>query len=380
MYKAFSFNVSGEINFGIGCLKELPSKIIARNLKKVLIFSDPFMEKPRLVIEKLLSEQGIKYIHFTDIEPNPSSAIIAKGAKVFADNNIDGIVCLGGGSTMDTAKGVAVVGSNGGKIEDYSGVEKVKKNSVVPIIAIPTTAGTGSEVTRFAVITDSQHFKMIINSHEILPECVLLDPELITTVPAALAASTGADALTHAVEAYLSLTSSPFSDIIAEKAIELIGAYLRLFVANRGNIEAASGMLLGSTLAGIALSLARPGNVHALSHALSGLHEIPHGIANAVLFPVVLEFNALADNGKYQKIYSLIKPGKSVADFSCDMLVSEIRKLNQDVGIPQNLSELGITKDHIPALVTDTMESTLFQINPRQTTKEDVAQLYLNAL
>lgn len=380
--KSFSFSVKGEINFGIGCLKELPAKITARNLKKILIVSDPYLEKIGLVKRAgdLLAEKEIEYITFTEIEANPSAETVARGGKLLQENNIDGIVSLGGGSSIDVAKAVAIVGSNGGEIEEYAGFNRVK-NPVVPIIAIPTTAGTGSEVTSVTIIKNREKFKMAIGSDKILPECVLLDPLLISTLPSSVAASTGMDALTHAIEAYLSLEATLFSDAIAEKAISLIGANIRLFVANRSSLEPASAMLLGSTFAGIAFSLARLGNVHALSHPLSGHFDIPHGVANALLLPVVLEFNALADSGKYEKIYRLIKGDKiNYGNFTQKMLVDEIRRLNEALGLPQTLSALGITKESLSLLVPDAMKSNLLLFNPRQTTQKDVEQLYLKAL
>lgn len=380
--KPFSFSIKGEVNFGAGSLNGLPAKISARNLKKVLLVSDPYLEKIGLVKKAgdLLAEKEIAYITFTEVEANPSAETVARGGSIFVENNVDGIVCLGGGSPIDVAKAVAVVGTNGGKIEDYAGFNRVGK-PVAPIIAVPTTAGTGSEVTSMSVIKNSDNFKMPIGSDRILPECVLLDPLLITTMPSSVAAATGMDALTHAVEAYLSLEATPFSDIIAEKAISLIGANIRLFVANRTNLEAASAMLLGSTFAGMAFALSRLGNVHALSHPLSGHFGVPHGVANALLFPVVLEFNALADSGKYEKLYRLITGEKACpGNFQPKMLVDEIRRLSAEIGLPQKLSALGITEDSLSLLVPDAMKSNLLLYNPRQTTQKDVEQLYLNAI
>ncbi|MCR4442819.1 MAG: iron-containing alcohol dehydrogenase [Peptococcaceae bacterium] len=379
MYKRFSFSMRGEVTFGAGCMKELPAKVSARHLKRVLLMADPALEQQRKNVERMLSGNGIDFTVFIDIEADPSTRTVAKAVKCFTENQCEGIVALGGGSAMDAAKAAALVAINGGKIEDYE--RPNNQCQVAPIFAIPTTAGTGSEVSRVAVITDNNKFKMVIGGNNLVPEYALLDPEAITTLPASITASSGMDALIHAVEAYLSLTGNVFTDCMAEKALQLIGRSLRAFVANRRNLEAAEDMLLGSMFAGVAQSLARPGNTHALSHALSGLFHIPHGVANAVLFPHVLEFNALSDTGKYKKIYSLIKPGAASGNrFEPEMLIDEARKLNKELGIPNNLSELGVTKDDIPRLLADTLRSTLFEINPRQTTPQDVEQLYLRAL
>lgn len=385
-YDTFSFSVKGETTFGVDCLNQLPEIVSDKQCKQVFLVADPAFENNNIVknIKKMLKKKDIDCVTFTDVE-HPTSETVGKGVKLFSENDIDCIVGLGGGSAMDTAKGVALVGNSDKKIDDYAkyaaGVNPVVEHSVPPLIAIPTTAGTGSEVTRNAVITDRNDYKMIIINDKILPENVLLDPKLLKTLPDSVAASAGMDALIHAVEAYLSLLSSPFTDTMAEKAMELIGENIRPFVANRKDLEAASGMHLGSMFAGIALSLAFPGNTHAMSHPLSGHFGIPHGVSNSVLFPVILEFNALADKGKYKKIYNYIKPENPVgADFDPMILVNEVKKLNKDLGLPANLSELGVTEDSIPELVEDALMSTLYDINPRQTTEEDIKQLYWNTL
>jgi alcohol dehydrogenase len=331
-------------------------------------------------LENILKENGINYISYLDIEANPSVETVEQGVQLYKDNNLEGIVCLGGGSPMDTAKAISVLVTNGGKIQDYEGAHKVK-GPIAPIIAIPTTAGTGSEVTSFAVITDrSKNYKLTVFSYEVIPDVALLDPELITTLPPLVAASTGLDALTHAIEAYISRAASPFSDAMAEKAMELIGRSIRSFVANRADIEAASDMLLGSMFAGIAFSWARLGNVHAMAHPLGGFFNIPHGIANAVLLPVIMEYNALADRGKYEKIFNYIKDGKRIQGFTPDVLVNEIKQLSAELGIPKNLTELGVTNDSIHDMAVDAMKSGNILVNPRQSTLKDIEDLYLRAM
>ncbi|MCR4442824.1 MAG: iron-containing alcohol dehydrogenase [Peptococcaceae bacterium] len=378
-----TFSVKGEVTFGSGCLEELPEKIISRNMKKVLITSDPGLVKTGLInrVEDMLTRHGIEYVTFTDIEPDPSYKTVEKGIQIFVNDNFDGIVGIGGGSAMDTAKGIAIVGKSGKKIKDFAGYYLPVDHPVPPVIAVPTTAGTGSEVTRNAVITDEEKYKMVILNDKILPACALLDPQLLATLPASVAAAAGMDALIHAVESYLSLAGSVFSYCMAEKAMELIGPNLRAFVANRADLEAASNMILGSAFAGIALSLALPCQAHALSHPITGYFNIPHGVANAVLFPFVLEFNALADKGKYKKIYSLIKPNAPDIDrFEPGMLVEEIRKLNKDIGLPERFSELGVTQDCIPLLLKDAQRTRIYLFVPRQTTPEDMKRLYSLAI
>lgn len=382
MFKSFSFQVPGEIVFGPGCIKKLSRVLKAKNISKVMLVSDRGLEAVGVVqkLSDLLTESGISFVSFLDIEPNPSAETVDAGYQIYKEQGFEAIVCLGGGSPMDTAKGIAVLATNGGRIQDYEGGNKVKVPTL-PLFAIPTTAGTGSEVTPFAVITDkSRNYKFSIISFECVPLMAFLDPELISTLPPAVAASTGLDALTHAIEAYLSIKASPFSDAMAEKAMELIGKNIRLFVANRSDNEAAAGMLLGSTFAGIAFSWGSLGNVHAMAHPLGGYFGIAHGVANAVLLPTILEFNALADKGKYRTIFNLINSGKVVDCFTPDMLAAEVKQLLHDLNIPKNLKELGVTEDLIPQMAADALKSGLNRINPRQTTLKDFEQLYLKAM
>lgn len=282
---------------------------------------------------------------------------------------------------MDVAKATGVLAAYGGEITDYEGLYKVP-GPIVPIIAIPTTAGTGSEVTASAVISDeARNYKMSVISYEMLPKYALLDPELIMTAPASIAASCGIDALIHAMEAYLSNFASPFTDAMAEKAMELIGGNIRRFVANRKDEEAACAMMTGSTFAGMAFAWAKLGNVHAMSHPVSAYFHVPHGVANAVLLPTVIEYNALADQGRYEKIYNYIREGKETAlDFKPQMLVDEVKKLNADLGIPKTLSEVGVTEDKIEAMAKDAAAHPNVLANPRQTSLKEMIALYKKAL
>lgn len=282
---------------------------------------------------------------------------------------------------MDVAKAVGVLAKYGGEITDYEGNHKVP-GPIVPMIAIPTTAGTGSEVTASAVITDeSRNYKLSVFSYENLPKYAILDPELIMTAPASIAASCGVDALIHAMEAYISTNASPFSDAMAEKAMELIGGNIRRFVANRKDEEAACAMMAGCNFAGIAFAWARLGNVHAMSHPVSAYFNVPHGVANSILLPTVMEYNALADHGRYQVIYNYICEGAKVTeDFRAEMLVEALKKLNRDLGIPETLSEVGVKEEMIPAMAEDAMKSGNIPANPRQTSLKDIIALYHKAL
>ncbi len=217
-------------------------------------------------------------------------------------------------------------------------------------------------------------------SYKLIPKYAILDPDFLTTAPASVAAACGIDAMVHAIESYISRAASPFSDAMAEKALELIGANIRRYVANRADVEAAQAMLTGSLFAGIAFSWARLGDVHAMSHPVSAYFNVPHGVANAILLPTIMDFNALADNGKYRKIYDYIALTKSTADFEPLDLVSTLRELNASFGIPACLGDAGVTSDKFDAMADDAMKSGNIAVNPRATKKSDVLALYAKAL
>ena len=391
----FNFSVPQDITVGKGSLAKLPE--IAKKLggSHAFIISGPHLAKMGLVEKAAdyLKTVDIKTDAFTEIEANPSVATVEKATEKFKESGADFIVAFGGGSPMDVAKAVGVVAKYGGSITEYEGAHKVP-GPIIPLIAIPTTAGTGSEVTAFSVITDhSRDYKLTVFSYELLPAYAILDAELITTAPASVAAACGIDAFIHAEEAYISTAASPFSDAMAEKAMALIGKNIRRFVANRGDMEAAEAMMVGSLFAGIAFSFARLGNVHAMSHPVSAFFDVPHGVANAVLLPVVAEYNALADHGRYLTIYNDISPVPAYTDdFEPMMLVDAIHSLCADIGIPENLtiainqaSKTGeVTREEIEskieAMAMDAMKSGNIAVNPRSSRQCDIEMLYKKAL
>ena len=380
--KDYTFKVPQDIVFGVGSLKRLPELLEKSGSKKMMVVSDRGLEKLGVVqkVLDIVEAEGIETVSFLDILPNPTVDMVNAATKVYKESGATSIVALGGGP-MDVAKAVGVLARYGGSITEYEGAHLVP-GPIEPIIAIPTTAGTGSEVTAFSVITDtSRNYKLTVFSYELLPKYALLDPEMIMSVPPMVAASCGIDALIHAWEAYTSLGASPFSDAMAEKAMELIGGNIRRFVANRKDEEAACAMMSGSMFAGIAFAWARLGDVHAMSHPVSAFFGVQHGVANSILLPVIVEYNALADHGRYEKIYNYISEEKEpVKDFKPEMLVEEIKKLNASLGIPKTLSEVGVTEDKIPQMAADAMKSGNIAANPRQTTLKDVEMLYRKAL
>lgn len=381
--KDYSFKIPQNIEFGMGSLKKLPDILDKSQSDSVLLVSDRGLEQLGVVkkVQDIIEAGGIKCTAYLDVIPNPTVDVVNAAAALYKECKATGIVALGGGSSMDVAKAVGVLVNYGGNITEYEGFDTVP-GPIVPIIAIPTTAGTGSEVTASSVITDeARNYKLSVISYELLPKYAVLDPELIMTAPASIAASCGVDALIHAMEAYISTKASPFSDAMAEKAMELIGRNIRKFVANRQDEDAACAMMAGCNFAGIAFAWAKLGNVHAMSHPVSAYFHIAHGVANSILLPTVLEFNALADNGRYEVMYNYISEGVGAADsFRPQMLVEEIIKLNADLGIPKTLSEVGVKEELIPAMAEDAMKSGNILANPRQTNVKDIIELYKKAL
>ena len=378
----FEFFIPQNITVGAGTLAKLPECAKKLGGSHAMLISGPTLRKMGVVDKAAdyLKDAGMAVDIFTDVEANPSVTTVEKATEAYKDSGADFIVALGGGSPMDVAKAVGVTAKYGGSITEYEGAHKVP-GKIVPLIAIPTTAGTGSEVTAFSVITDhSRDYKLTVFSYELLPAYAILDPELLTSAPASVAAACGIDAFIHAEEAYVSTAASPFSDAMAEKAMELIGGNIRRFVARRTDLEAAEAMLTGSLFAGIAFSFARLGNVHAMSHPVSAYFNVPHGVANAILLPTIVEYNMLADKGKYLNIYNYIAELPAAPEeFTADMLVDELLNLNEALGIPAGLEEAGVTKDKFDAMADDAMKSGNIAVNPRSTTKKDVLALYEKA-
>ena len=381
--KEFSFSVPQEIIVGKGSLARLPEAAEKLGGKHGFIISGPHLNKMGIVAScsESLENAGIKVDAYTETEGNPSVETVEKAAAAFCKSGADFIIALGGGSPMDVAKAVGVVARYGGSITEYEGGGRVP-GDIIPLIAIPTTAGTGSEVTAFSVITDhSRNYKLTVFSYKLIPAYAILDPELLTTAPVSVAAACGIDAMVHALEAYISKDASPFSDAMAEKALELIGKNIRRYVADRMDIEAAEAMITGSLFAGIAFSWARLGDVHAMSHPVSAYFDVPHGVANAILLPTIVEYNALADCGKYLKLFNYISlTPASEAEFEPFMLVDLLTELNEQLGIPGSLGEVGVTADKFDAMADDAMKSGNIAVNPRSTTKKDVLSLYEKAL
>jgi alcohol dehydrogenase len=383
--QTFGFFIPTVTLMGIGSYKELGKQIQTLGAKKPLIVTDKGITGAGItndILTLVKDDIGVECVVFDETVPNPTDKNVADGLAVFKDNNCDSIISLGGGSSHDCGKGIGVVATNGGKIHDYEGVDQCTKN-MPPFIAVNTTAGTGSEMTRFAIITDTaRKVKMAIIDWRTTPTIAINDPILMAGMPPALTASTGMDALTHAVEAYVSTIATPVTDACALKAIELIADHLRAAVANGTDMLARDRMAYAEYLAGMAFNNASLGHVHAMAHQLGGFYNLPHGVCNAILLPVVEEFNMIAKLDRFCDIAKAM--GENIDGLSsraaAQKALDAIRTLSADVGIPSGLAELGVKEADLTIMAENAQKDACGLTNPRCPSLEDVVQIYRNAL
>ena len=369
---------------GVGCAKEAGPQAKALGATNLLIVTDAGLSKLGVAdqIKKQLETAGLKAVIFDGAEPNPTDKNVHAGVKVYKDNKCDGIVSLGGGSSHDCAKGVGMVVSNGGNIRDYEGVNKTSK-SMPPFLAINTTAGTASEMTRFCIITNTDtHVKMALVDWRCTPSIAINDPLLMVGMPPALTAATGMDALTHAVEAYVSTIATPITDACALQAVKLIAQYLRPAVANGTNVEARDRMAYAEYLAGMAFNNASLGYVHAMAHQLGGFYNLPHGVCNAILLPEVCAFNKIACPERFADIAAAL--GEKVDGLApvdaADVAIAAIRKLSKDVGIPSGLAELGVKESDFEVMATNAKKDACQLTNPRLANLQQVMGMFKAAM
>ncbi len=369
---------------GVGSLKELPSQVKALGMKRPLIVTDKGLSKAGLTdqIVGLVKEAGAEPFVFDEVIPNPTDTNVHDGAKVYADNKCDSLISLGGGSPHDAGKGIGLVASNGGKIHDYEGVDQSTK-PLPPFIAVNTTAGTASEMTRFCIITDtSRKVKMAIVDWQVTPRVAINDPVTHKGMPPSLTAATGMDALTHAIEAYVSTAATPVTDACAIKAMELISDNLRGAVANGEDMVARDNMAYAEYLAGMAFNNASLGHVHAMAHQLGGFYDLPHGVCNAILLPAVERFNMIAKVERFVDIaVALGVPveGMSKRD-AAEKALDAIKQLSSDIGIPAGLSELGVKEEDLRTMAENAQKDACGLTNPRCPTEDDVVEIYRSAL
>ena len=370
--------------FGPGCAKEVGIKAQNLGAKKALIVTDAGLFKFGVadIIVGYLKEAGVDSHVFAGAEPNPTDINVHNGVKEYNEQGCDFIVSLGGGSSHDCAKGIGLVTAGGGHIRDYEGIDQ-SKVPMTPLVAINTTAGTASEMTRFCIITNTDtHVKMAIVDWRCTPLVAIDDPKLMIAKPAALTAATGMDALTHAVEAYVSTAANPITDACAEKAISMISEWLRPAVANGENIEARDAMAYAQYLAGMAFNNASLGYVHAMAHQLGGFYNLPHGVWNAILLPHVCEFNLIACPDRYAKIAQLMgvnTTGLTVTEAAYSAIAA-IRELSASIGIPAGLAVLGVKAEDHAVMTSNAQKDACMLTNPRKATDAQVIAIFEAAM
>ena len=369
---------------GAGAIGSIPDEIKARGFQKVFVASDPDLIKFGVTkkVTDLLEQAGISYELFSEIKANPTIANVKAGVSAFQACGADCIVAIGGGSSMDTAKAVGIIVTNP-EFADVVSLEGVAptKNPAVPIIAVPTTAGTAAEVTINYVITDEEkNRKMVcVDVHDI-PVIAVVDPDMMATMPKGLTAATGMDALTHAIEGYITKGAWALSDMFHLEAIRIIAKNLRGAVANTP--EGREGMALGQYVAGMGFSNVGLGIVHSMAHPLGALYDTPHGVANAIILPTVMEYNAPETGDKYKYIAQAMgvegTEAMSVEEYR-KAAVDAVRQLSADVGIPADLKEI-VKEEDIPFLSQSAYDDACRPGNPRDTSVEEISELYRSLL
>lgn len=381
----YGFYIPTVTLMGVGSHKELGEQIKTLGAKKPLLVADKGITGAGItqqIVDLIKKDVGADTVVFDETVPNPTDKNIADGVAVYKENGCDMIISLGGGSPHDCGKGIGIVATNGGTIHDYEGVNKATK-AMPPFIAINTTAGTASEMTRFCIVTDTgRKVKMAIIDWRVTPNIAINDPLLMVGMPASLTAATGMDALTHAVEAYVSTIATPVTDACALKTIELVAGYLRQAVANGEDIEARDKMAYAEYLAGMAFNNASLGHVHAMAHQLGGFYDLPHGVCNAILLPHVSRFNLIAKLDRFVDI--AVAMGENIEGLSkrdaAEKALTAIQTLSKDIGIPANLTELGVKKEDLPIMAENAQKDACGLTNPRRPSLEDVIGIYTAAL
>ena len=372
--------------FGPGAREVLPKEVKRLGLHKAFVATDKDLIKFGVAdkVLNVLKEAGIPYEIFSDIKPNPTVANVKAGVKAFAESGADFILAIGGGSSIDTSKAIGIITNNPefSDVVSLEGVADTKKKSV-PIIALPTTAGTAAEVTINYVITDEKNEKkMVCVDPNDIPAIAIIDAELMYTLPKSLTAATGLDALTHAIEGLITKGAWEMSDMFEIKAIEMINRYLETAVNEPQNPEARNGMAVAQYIAGMAFSNVGLGVVHGMAHPLGAIFDIPHGVANALLLPTIKEFNAPAALDKYvtiAKAMNVYKDGMSKEE-AAQAAVDAVKSLAVRVGIPQHLSELGIKESDLPKLADSAIADVCTPGNPREVTRDIILDLYRKVL
>ena len=378
------FILNGTSYHGAGAIQEIATEVKSRGFKKAFVCSDPDLVKFGVTAKvlKVLDDNGFSYELYSNIKPNPTIENVQTGVEAFKNAGTDYLIAIGGGSSMDTAKAIGII-INNPEFADVRSLEGVAdtKNPAVPIIAVPTTAGTAAEVTINYVITDAEkNRKMVcVDPHDI-PVVAVVDPDMMSSMPKGLTAATGMDALTHAIEGYITAGAWELSDMFHLKAIEIIAKSLRGAVDNTP--EGREGMALGQYIAGMGFSNVGLGIVHSMAHPLGALYDTPHGVANAIILPTVMEYNAEVTGDKYKYIAKAMGV-ENVENMSVEeyrkAAIDAVKKLSSDIGIPSNLKDIVKVED-IDFLAQSAYDDACRPGNPKETSVEDIANLYKSLL
>lgn len=372
--------------FGPGARKELPGVVARLGYKKALVVTDKGLMKfgvAKMVLD-VMDEAKIPYEIYDEVKPNPTVTNVKNGVKAIKDAGADFIVAIGGGSSMDTAKGIGIVANNPefADVVSLEGTADTKKKSV-PIIALPTTAGTAAETTiNYVIIDEAKQKKMVCVDPNDIPAVAIIDAELMYSLPKSLTAATGMDAMTHAIEGLITKAAWELSDMFEIKAISMIHKYLPIAVAEPKNPVGCDGMAVAQYVAGMAFSNVGLGVDHGMAHPMSALHDVPHGVACAILLPTVMRFNAPAALDKYVDIAKALEVYKDgmTKEEAAEAACNEIQRMSVEVGIPQHLSDLGIYEKDIPALADQAIQDVCTPGNPRPVTRDDIVELYKKIL
>ncbi|HGM5288018.1 TPA: L-threonine dehydrogenase [Serratia liquefaciens] len=381
---ASTFFIPSVNMIGSGCLDRAAKTLKQQGLRQALIVTDKVLNNIGVVaqVQQLLAAQQIESCVYDGTHPNPTTLNVKQGLALLQEHQCDCVISLGGGSPHDCAKGIALLATNGGDIKDYEGVDRSAKPQL-PMIAINTTAGTASEMTRFCIITDeARHIKMAIVDKHVTPLLSVNDPHLMAGMPKGLTAATGMDALTHAIEAYVSSAANPITDACALKAVTMIAESLRDAVADGSNMQARENMAYAQFLAGMAFNNASLGYVHAMAHQLGGFYDLPHGVCNAVLLPHVQEFNASVCASRLKDIAAAM--GLDVSYLNDQQgaaaCIAAIRLLAQDVGIPAGLRDLQVKEQDLDTLATNALKDACGFTNPIQATHAQIVAIFRAAM
>lgn len=380
----FTFLCPTKVYLGVNSHKKLKEIIAFLGAKHLFFLTDKGVAATEMyaLVENTLRENHITFEVFTDVDPEPTDKTVEKAYETYRTTKAPALLALGGGSTIDVGKAVGILATNGGKILDYVGNDKFS-NPPLPLIAIPTTAGTGSEVSGSCAITDSnRNAKISIRSAALNPAKVaILDPMALRSLPATVAAHAGVDAFIHALESYVCLNAHPISDALNLHAIQLIAHNIRPFVSNRGNLEAGLNMLCAATLAGMAFANTGLGNIHCVARFIAAFFHLSHGLSTAVWLPYVAEFNLAANPKKFARI--ALAMGERIHGLTTleagKKAIEAIKQLNTDLGIPSKLRDVGVTEDKLPELARLSFEADYNRLNPRYTTYEDFLALFEKA-